>query len=331
VCGVTGKTIVYLPNWLGDMVMATPFLASLRKCLDGELWAIGQSKAMHLYNGLGLFDRFLPNDSKDLISFFDKVNTLRALKFDQGIVLPHSFRAALLFFLGSVQKRIGYSLNKREFMLTQALEQPAELVATAEQYLRILDALQAQRVSEAPSLQVTEDEEQRFDQKYTDLGGDYVAFIVGAQYGPSKRWPASHFSELADMIVSKYSRMIYILPGKEEMELAQRVHDDAANKEKVRVEAMDIGDLKVCLSRASLVVSNDTGPRHMADALGRPTIVLLGPMDSKYTDYASRSTYPVCKDVACRPCNSKKCEKNHECMTGIRAEDVFTKVEEILG
>ena len=72
------------------------------------------------------------------------------------------------------------------------------------------------------------------------------------------------------MIVSKCSRMIYILPGKQEMELARRVRDGASNKEKVRIEMMDIADLKVCLSRASLVVSNDTGPRHMADALGRP-------------------------------------------------------------
>jgi len=328
---VTGKTIVYLPNWLGDMVMATPFLTSLRKPLQEELWAIGHSKAMHLYDGLGFFDRFIPNDSKDLVSFFDKVSMLRGLKFDLGIVLPHSFRAALLFFLGAVEKRIGYDLNKRGFMLTKAVSRPTDLVTTTEQYLRILDALGAERATEVPSIRVTEDEEQRFDQKYTDVGGDYVAFIVGAEYGPSKRWPAPHFSELADMIVSKYSRKVYILPGNQEIELARRVQDDVSHREKVRIEVMDIADLKVCLSRASLVVSNDTGPRHIADALGRPTIVILGPMDTKYTDYPSRSTYPIFKDLACRPCNSKKCERNHECMTGIRAEDVFEKVEDILG
>jgi heptosyltransferase II len=312
------------------MVMATPFLASLRKPLEGELWAIGQSKAMHLYDGLGLFDRFIPNDSKDLVTFFDKVSTLRSLKFDQGIVLPHSFRAALLFFLGAVQKRIGYNLNKRGFMLTQPLDRETELVATAEQYLRILDALGAERTSQSPALRVTEDEEQRFDSRYTDVGRDHVAFIVGAQYGPSKRWPASHFSELANMIVSKYSRTVYVLPASHEMEIARHVYDGVSNKEKVRIEVMDIADLKVCLSRASLVVSNDTGPRHIADALSTPTVVILGPMDTKYTEYPSRSTYPICKDVACRPCNKRKCETNHECMTGIKADDVFVKMEEIL-
>ena len=313
------------------MVMATPFLSSLRKPGNGELWAIGQSKAMHLYDGLELFDRFIPNDSKDVVSFLDKVSMLRELRFDQGIVLPHSFRSALLFFLGGVQNRIGYRLNKRGFMLTQPLKRAAKLVPTAEQYLRILDALGAERENEAPFLRVTPDEEQRFDQKYTDVGGDYVAFIVGAQYGPSKRWPASHFSGLADMIASKYSRMIYILPGKQEVELARRIQNTVSNKEKVGIEVMDIADLKVCLSRASLVVCNDTGPRHIADALETPTIAILGPMDTKYTEYPSRSTHIVCKDVDCRPCNRKKCDRDHECMTGIGAQDVFAKVEEILG
>jgi len=329
---VTGKTIVYLPNWLGDMVMATPFLASLRKQSPGrELWAIGQSKAMYLYDGLGLFDRFIPNDSKDVISFLDKVSLLRAMKFDQGIVLPHSFRAALLLFLGSVQERIGYRRNSRGFMLTRPLKKPLELVATGEEYLRILDALGAERSVDAPCLRVTEDEEQRFDQSYTNVGADYVVLIVGAHYGPSKRWPASHFSELADMIISKYSKEIYILPGKNEMELARRVQEAVSNRAQVRIEVMDIAEMKVCLSRACLVVSNDTGPRHIADALGKPTIAILGPMDTKYTDYPTRSTHLVFKEVPCRPCNSKKCEKNHECMTGISAKEVFGKVEEILG
>ena len=329
--GVTGKTIVYLPNWLGDMVMATPFLHSLRSGLEGELWAIGQSRAMHLYDGLGLFDRFMPNDNKDFVSFLDKVSTLRNLKFERGIILPHSFRAALLFFLGAVQRRIGYGLNKRGPLLSELLEEDSELVATTEHYMRILDALGGERLVEAPTLRVTEDEEQRFDQNYTDVGRDHIAFIVGAQYGPSKRWPASHFSGLADMIAARYPGMIYILPSKDEMEMAQTVFDNVSRKERVQVKLMDVGDLKVCLSRAVLVVSNDTGPRHIAAALARPTIVILGPMDTKYTEYPNHSTHPIQKDVACAPCNKKKCDTNHECMTGIKPEDVFVKVEEILG
>ena len=328
---MTGKTIVYLPNWLGDMVMATPFLHSLRSALDAELWAIGQSRAMHLYDGLGLFDRFIPNDNKDLVSFLDKVSMLRALRFERGILLPHSFRSALLFFLGAVEERVGYSLNKRGPLLTQRLERNGELLATAEHYMRILDALGGRRLDETPTLRVTEDEEQRFDQNHTDVGRGYVALIVGAQYGPSKRWPARHFSALADMIAARYSRMVYLLPSKDELEIAEQVCEGVSSKEKVQIKMMDIGELKVCLSRAALVVSNDTGPRHIAAALATPTIVVLGPMDAKYTEYPSSLTYPIQNQVACAPCNKKKCDTDHECMAGIKPERVFARVEEILG
>ncbi len=313
------------------MVMATPFLHSLRRALDAELWAIGQSRAMHLYDGLGLFDRFVPNDNKDFVSFLDKVSTLRALRFDRGILLPHSFRSALLLFLGAVGERVGYSLNKRGPLLTRRLEHDSELVATAEHYMRILDALGGKRLDETPTLRVTEDEERRFDQNHTDVGRGFAALIVGAQFGPSKRWPVSHFSALADMIAARYSRMVYLLPSKDEIEIAEQVCEGVSNKDKVQIKMMDIGELKVCLSRAALVVSNDTGPRHIAAALATPTIVILGPMDAKYTEYPSSLTYPMQNQVACAPCNKKKCDTDHACMAGIRPELVFAKVEEILG
>jgi heptosyltransferase II len=313
------------------MVMATPFLKALRSALEGELWAIGKSRAMHLYNGLGFFDRFIPYDNRTLSSFLDNVATIRDLKFERGVVLPHSFRSALVLFLGGVPERVGYDLNSRGFMLNHRITRGQVLEPTVEHYLRILDALGIERLTDSPELSVAEDEEQRFDQTYTDIGTGYVAFIAGAQYGPSKRWPARHFSQLADLIVSKYDRMVYILPGRDELEIASQVREGSSHKERVQVREMDIGDLKVCLSRASLVVTNDTGPRHISAALGRPTIVILGPMDSLYTEYPSQSTHPVMKDVTCKPCNRKKCDGDHVCMTDLRPEDVFAKVEEIFG
>jgi heptosyltransferase-2 len=313
------------------MVMATPFLKALRSELVGELWAMGKSRAMHLYNGLGFFDRFIPYDNKTLFSFLDNVATIRERKFERGVVLPHSFRSALILFLGGVPERVGYDLNSRGFMLNHRITGGQALEPTVEHYLRILDALGIKKLTDSPQLSVAEDEEQRFDQTYTDIGTGYVAFIVGAQYGSSKRWPAQHFSQLADMIVSKYERMVYILPGKDELEIANQVREAASHRDKVQIKEMDIGDLKVCLSRASLVVSNDTGPRHISAALGRPTLVILGPMDSLYTEYPSQSTHPVMKDVACRPCNRKKCDGDHVCMTGLKPEDVFAKVEDIFG
>lgn len=312
------------------MVMATPFLHSLRGCLDGELWAVGKSAGMHLYNGLDLFDRFIPNDDKSFEGFLNRAGQLRAVGFERGIVLPHSFRAALLFFAGGVRERVGYSRNKRGFMLTRTVPEAGELEPTVEHYLRIVDVLGGGRSTDVPFLSVTEDEEQKFDERHMDIQRGFAAFIVGANYGSSKCWPDSHFSELADLIAGQYRKRVYILPGKGEEAIAEKVRQGTTNRDRVDIKALDIRDLKVCLSRASLVVSNDTGPRHISVALSTPTVALLGPMDERYTAYPATCCTTMINDVPCRPCNKKRCPGGHECMKGITPVQVFERVAEMM-
>lgn len=327
---MTGRTIVYLPNWLGDMVMATPFLHSLRALIKDELWAIGKNKAIQLYNGNNFFDRFIPYNDKGLVPFLDTVSFIRTLNFKNGIILPHSFRSALLFFVGNVAKRIGYARNKRGFMITSTVEEKIKPEPTVEHYLKIIDSLGGKRIIEAPILKVTDDEDTKYDEKYVDLSIPYIVFITGAQYGPSKRWPDQYFSELANMIIKRLNIDVCLLPGFGEEELARKIYQGVEQKDRIRIKAMDIMDLKVCLSRAAAVVSNDTGPRHISAALSIPTLVLLGPMDDQYTRYQSPCTYVFSKDVTCKPCNKKRCDKNHECLTSIMPNEVFQKLEEIL-
>jgi heptosyltransferase-2 len=328
---VTGKTIIYLPNWLGDMVMAAPMLQALRASSREEIWAVGKPSAMHLYNGLDLFNRFIPYGGNGVIPFLDTVTHVGKLSFETGVVLPHSFRSALLLFLASVKRRVGYGMNKRGFMLTTAVAQSTQMPEpTVEHYLRLLDALGVPRGAQAPALKVTEDEERKFDDRFTDIGSGHIAFIVGAQYGPSKRWPESHFAALADLLIERFSLPVYLLPGKGEEKIARQVLEKVRHKESVQMKEMDVRDLKVALSRASLVVGNDTGPRHISAALSAPTIVIMGAMDERYTAYPSPHTHPMVKDVPCRPCNRKRCDRGHECLKGITPEEVLRKAEEVV-
>jgi len=328
---VTGKTIIYLPNWLGDMVMAAPMLQALRASSHEEIWAVGKPSAMHLYNGLDLFNRFIPYSGRGVVPFLDTVTNVGRLSFETGVVLPHSFRSALLLFLGSVKTRIGYGRNKRGFMLTKAVPEGAHTPEpTVEHYLRLLDALGVPRGIGAPVLKVTEDEERRFDERFMEMGNGYVVFVVGAQYGPSKRWPDDHFAALADLLIERFSVQVYLLPGKGEEGIARRVLERVRHKESVQMKEVDVRDLKVALSRASVVVGNDTGPRHISAALSVPTIVMLGPMDERYTVYPSPCTHAMAKDFPCRPCNRKRCDRDHECLKGITPEEVLRKAEEVL-
>ncbi|MDD3847167.1 MAG: lipopolysaccharide heptosyltransferase II [Syntrophorhabdaceae bacterium] len=327
---MTGKTIVYLPNWLGDMVMAVPFLHALRQHSQDEIWAMGKESAIHLYNGLGLFDRFVTIQGKGLTLFFETTNKLNRVNFARAIALPHSFRSALFFFNLRVRDVIGYPRNKRGFMLNIKVKEEERLESTVEHYLRIADTLGVPRSIEAPILAVSADEETKFDKEFSDTTRPYGVMIVGAQYGPSKCWPAAYFSELADEIIEKYGMNVYMLPGRNEDDLARKVHEGIHAKDRAAIKSMNIRDMKVCLSRAAFVVSNDTGPRHISAALSVPTVVLAGPMDERYTGYPSTYTRVVSKSMDCRPCNKKKCDGDHGCMTGIKPQEIAEIVGEIL-
>jgi heptosyltransferase II len=330
VSAVTGKTIVHLPNWLGDMVMATPFLQSLKHAAEGELWGLGKSNAMHLFNGLDLFDRFIPWDSKDALKFLDLVKLLKTHNFDRAIPLPHSFRSALLFFLAGIEERTGYARNHRGFMLTHSVQEKGAIEPTVEHYLKIADFLGGRRLCDAPVLSVTTDEETHFFEHFPDVIGPFVAFIPGAQYGPSKRWPTGHFARLADLVVKQYGLTVLLLPGKGEERLAEEIRSKTTKQEAVLILSMGIRDLKVCLSKASAVITNDTGPRHIAAALKVPTVVLIGPMDDIYTKYPNPFVHQLSKDVPCKPCNRKTCQSGHECLNAIAPEEVAETMGPIL-
>ena len=314
------------------MVMATPFLHALRAGSFDEIWAVGKTSAIHLYNGLNLFDRLISIDDKGISVFFDRTSMLKKVDFKRAIALPHSFRSAFFFYNLRIKERIGYARDKRGFMLTRKIvEKDIGPESMVEHYLKIIDDLGLNRSLDAPVLLVTDDEDEKFDEQFADIEKPYCVFIAGAQYGPSKCWPQEHFSALADKIIEKYGMKIYMLPGKDEEKLAHKIREGATHKGPIEVKSMNIRDLKVCLSRASFVVSNDTGPRHISAALSVPTIVLLGPMDDRYTAYPSAFTHKLWReDLLCRPCNKKECDKGHECLAEIIPDEVLKTIGGII-
>ncbi len=314
------------------MVMAVPSLHALRASAYDEIWAVGKPSAIHLYNGLNLFDRLISSEDKGIPAFFDTTSALRKIDFKRAIAMPHSFRSVFFFYNLRIKERIGYGRNKRDFMLTKKIEEKAIIPESmVEHYLKLIDVLGVSRTLDAPVLLVTDDEDEKFDEKFEDIKKPYCVFVVGAQYGPSKCWPQGHFSELADKIIEKYGMKIYMLPGKEEEKLAHQVTEGAKHKDAIEVRSMNVRDLKVCLSRASFVVSNDTGPRHISAALSVPTVVLLGPMDDRYTAYPSSFTYKLWREnIPCRPCNKKECDKGYECLAEIRPDEVFQTIGGII-
>ena len=158
-----------------------------------------------------------------------------------------------------------------------------------------------------------------------------VVMIPGATFGSSKCWKDSSFAEVADALISEYRARVFIVPGPGEADIAQSIRN------KMKHPPVDMGRgilpldrLMALIRRSSLLITNDTGPRHFGVAFNKPIIVLMGPTDPRYTDYGLDKTVILHGDADCAPCHLKTCPIDHRCMTLITPQKVLTAAREMI-
>lgn len=179
-----------------------------------------------------------------------------------------------------------------------------------------------------PQLFISEPQRERADELLSrwSLNGDdqVVGLNPGAQFGSSKCWPAENFAHLAELLVQRWSCKVLLLIGPGEEALGERItelsHADIIN---TGADWVDLATLKPIIERCRLLITNDTGPRHYAVALGVPAVVMMGPTDPRYTQANLDHTIVLRHELDCAPCHEKTCPQNHECMTAITPEAVM--------
>lgn len=164
--------------------------------------------------------------------------------------------------------------------------------------------------------------------------GPIVVLVPGGAYGPSKCWPSENYAQTADALITDYNAMVVVsvAPDPLERQIAKEIC--LASKHKLINLAetpVNLGELKALFSITDLVVTNDTGPRHIATALKRKVITLFGPNDPAWTDTGYENEIQIIGNVPCAPCTSPKCKKSqHLCMQAIRVEMVRNAATELL-
>jgi heptosyltransferase-2 len=155
------------------------------------------------------------------------------------------------------------------------------------------------------------------------LGADepLAALAPGASYGSSKLWPAASFAAVGDALAAEGVRVV-VLGSPGEAPLAQRVADAMRAPAAVLAGELDLGTMKAVMRRARVLVCNDAGARHVAVALGVPSIVLFGPTSLAKTNLNLERVRALAADVACRPCYHRSCPTDHRCMTRLTPERV---------
>ncbi len=324
------KRLVVGTNWLGDAVMSLPFLRALRAAHPADgLAVLAPTGPAAIYRAEGSADSVIERSATLLAD----ASRLRAHRFDEAWLLPNSFRAALVAFLGGARHRIGYATDRRAGLLTFALPPPDGTRHQLRDYDALLEARGIAPDREPPRLSVSAGALAHAERALTAAGWAAdtrpVLFSPGSATASIKRWPAERFAALADALALR-GLPAGILAGPGEEELGALVSSTA--RAPLPVLGTDLGPagLAALLSRARLLVANDSGPAHLAAAVATPVVVFFGPTDPGRTAAVGGAVRVLDRYVFCSPCHLEVCPYGHECMRELTVETALKAVEELL-
>ncbi len=325
------KLVVRMPNWIGDAVMALPVFESLAASGPGiEVWVAGEPWVGDIVSAdLGVRGILPIPRTRSLMELKAAAAALKAHRFDAGLLLTNSFSSALILRLAGIPERWGYVRDGRRLLLTRRVrvKEAIESRHQRDYYLELLAGLGFAAAFTESGLKVTPEEkaaaERMLDEAGRDRSRPLVILNPGAAYGPAKRWPAGRFASLGLLFQVRAGADILIVGSAEERDIAGAV---AAGLERPALNLAgqtSLRELVALIGLGRLFVTNDTGPMHIADALGTPILSIFGPTDPVATGPGRARSAVLKIDVPCWPCLYRKCPYDHRCMIRIGPEEAF--------
>jgi heptosyltransferase-2 len=319
---------------VGDVVMATPTLRAIRQVHpDAHITYLLRRNLRAIIDACPWHDRLITwRSGKKRGRFIPLAGRLRAGRFDLAVLLPNSFRSALLMMAAGIRRRIGYDRDGRGWLLTDRLKPRRDgrcfiPCPTLQYYLDIARRLGAQAPDPTMSLFTRPEDDAEAAKLLKQAGVDdrrpRVILNPGARYGDAKMWYPQRFAAVADMLIEQRNVQILISGAPNERPILDEVHA-AAHYPLIDLPhaGIDLKRLKSVIRTASLMITNDTGPRHVAAAFGIPLVTIFGPTDPRWSEIDFRFERLVRVDVFCGPCQKKQCPLDHRCMTWIEPDRV---------
>ncbi len=337
----------FLPNWLGDLTMATPMLRAMRRHFGAQARLVGilRPYLADVLAGTGWLDEqwlFDPHAKDRGLHGWAVARRMRAERFDVAVLLSNSLRTAIVAWLGGAKERIGYVRYGRGPLLTGKLyprRVGRDLVPrpVVETYLELARVLGCGEQSPRLELVTVEADERSADGVFQRLGlpsdGGVVALNSSGAYGAAKLWPVEYFGLLARRIVDALGHDVLVICGPKEREIARTVVHlaNSARVFSMADQPMDLGTVKACIRRCRLMVSTDSGPRHVAAAFGLPVITLFGPMLPIWSENPTQQAVNLLLDLECIGCHKRVCPLgHHRCMRDLSVDMVFAATEQML-
>jgi len=333
--------IVRMPNWIGDLVMATPVLNDLRAHFkDAKITAMCQSNIASVLKhnpNIDEIQSFIkPNGWIHRKAHLEIVDQLKFGKYDLGILLTNSFSSAWWFYWGNVKNRIGYQNNFRNFLLNYAVPLPnnvekQHLVIT---YKMLLDPLGIPLSQTLPKLYVDQAESLAADNMLLQLDIDLkkntiIGINPGAAYGSAKCWLPERFKALNERLLQDPNVYLIYFGDPAGLSLVNAICDGMGERVINLAGKTTIRTLMALIQKCSVFLTNDSGPMHIAYALQTKLLALFGSTSDVKTGPFGNSQI-IHKHVKCSPCYKRKCPIDFKCMTSISVEEVATAIHQLL-
>lgn len=338
------RIVVRGTNWVGDAMMTIPALRALRRLFPGaHITLATRPWARELFSDAEFINSQLIADT-GLGSVITQARRWRKQKFDLALLFPNSFAAALVPALARVPIRVGYATDGRKFLLTHGVQLPPWRSSRHEvfYYLNLVAELERLFTGEATIASQEPDFTLRISRGRRDDGlaflrahgwdeaSPLVALCPASINSRAKRWPSERFAALADNLKEQMDARVVLIGSPEEIDISREVARQTRHQPLVLTGKTDLSQTIAVLSTVDLLVTNDTGPAHIASALGTPTLVIFGPTNPLTTRPFSSDSQIIRHPPDCAPCMLRDCPIDHRCMTAISPEEVFARARIML-
>jgi len=342
------RLLVRAPNWIGDAVMCEPALRGIRSLFpQAELTVLAKPTVAELFIGYSGLDRVEIYRDKSvhagLAGKWALAGDLRRQRFDLAVLFQNAFEAAFLTWLAGIPRRYGYATDGRTVFLTDPVAVPDRSALTHQvgYYWNLLKPLGLAGEPSAPALAVSAEEAQAMGKRLASAGiGPDEAVIginPGSTYGSAKRWLPERFAEAARRLVERARQdegkevAVMVLGAKGEEALGKAIAALVGTRSIVLSGVTTIRELMAATKRCRLLLTNDTGPMHIAAACNVPIVAVFGPTDWRTTAPYGQEQSIVREPVDCAPCLLRECPIDHRCMTRVSADRVYETAVQQMG
>jgi len=336
------KILVVNVNWVGDVLFSTPAIRALRKhypeahiaCMVVPRCKEILELSPHL-NELIIYDE--KGKDRGLVGKLKLISALKARHFDCVFLFHRSLTRTLMVALSGIRERVGIYNPKRGFLLTRKVKPQPLDIHKVEQFLNIVKGMGVGEHGKDMELFIGEEDEafagEFLKSRGIGKGEQFIILNPGGNWD-LKRWPAENFAELGDRLHEKYKVAIIMTGAKKDIDLGGKIAGMMKHKPVIACGETNLRQLAAIMKRASLVISNDSGPMHIAVSQAAKTIALFGPTDPKVTGPYGRGIYKVLQKSSgkpgCKiPCYNLRCEEAL-CMKAVTVEDVLREAERLL-